>query len=195
MLGVGPQLGRCKCHGRRACVNGVLAARTVTVVTRRARQTRGFFQGKQFQVPWASSLLRVRLMHSKWSVARVATHAPSLAGASWRALGGELQSASVGSTLAGARHFRRPRVLHAPQREVRAPRALRAPSQSALCSTRRRGTAVVAAGPPHGEHPFTTSRKRRRPERLASCVVAGVVADKNGHKMAQWPVVAESCGA
>ena len=58
LLGVGPQLGRCKCHGRRACVNGVLAARTVTVVTRRARQTRGFFQDKQFQVPWTSSLLR-----------------------------------------------------------------------------------------------------------------------------------------
>ena len=92
------RLGRCKCHGRKACVNGMLAARTVTVVTRRARQTRGFFQGKQFQVTWASSLLQARLMLYKCVVARVATHALSLRRASWRALGGELQSASAGST-------------------------------------------------------------------------------------------------
>ena len=79
LLDVGPRLGRCKCHGRKACVNGMFAARTVTVVTRRARQTRGFFQGKQFQVTWASSLLQARLMLSKFFAARVATHTRAVA--------------------------------------------------------------------------------------------------------------------
>jgi len=78
LLDVGPRLGRCKCHGRKACVNGMFAARTVTVVTQRARQTRGFLQGKQFQVTWASSLLQARLM--LFRLRR-------------RALGGELQAA------------------------------------------------------------------------------------------------------
>ena len=107
LLDVGPRLGRCKCHGRKACVNGMFAARTVTVVTRRARQTRGFFQGKQFQVTWASSLLQARLMHSKCFVARVATHALSLRRASWRALGGEAQSASTTTRRSRFHHHRR----------------------------------------------------------------------------------------
>ena len=68
LLDVGPRLGRCKCHGRKACVNGMLAARTVTVVTRRARQTRGFFQDKPSQVTWTSSSLQARLMLSKGRV-------------------------------------------------------------------------------------------------------------------------------
>jgi len=37
-------------------------------------------------------------------------------------------------------------------------------------------------------HAFSTGE-------LASRVVADVMADKNGHGMAQWPVVAESCSA
>ena len=61
MLDVGPRLGRCKCHGRQACVNGMSAARTATVATQRSRQTGGVFQSKQFQVTWASSLLQARL--------------------------------------------------------------------------------------------------------------------------------------
>ena len=57
-----------------------------------ARQTRGFFQVRQFQVTWASSLLQARLMLSKGCVARVAPHAPSPhVVTNWRVLGGELQ--------------------------------------------------------------------------------------------------------
>jgi len=54
LLDVSPRLGRCKCHDRKACVDGIFAARTVTAATQRSRQTRGFFQNKQFQATWAS---------------------------------------------------------------------------------------------------------------------------------------------